>query len=766
MSNVVLIGKPNSGKSTLFNALTGSSQRVGNWPGVTVEKKIGKLIESKIDCDVVDLPGTYSLNLVDENTSLDEKIAISYLHNHSCNLIINVVDASNLERNLFLTLQLIETGIPIVLALNMLDVAKRDGKKINIDKLSKRLGCKVVPIVASKQEGLKELSNIVSELLSNEKVALENKENNILKYSEIIENEVSILIKELKTTEQIGNISVRRKALGLLEGDLCSNSHVPAHIPSTVKHAQNNIFKLLSTEADIVVASARYELIDNILFDCQKINASINLKPNVSKTIDKVVLNNYLGFPIFIFMMYLMFIFSINFGGVFQDFFDIASHTIFVDGLSYLLNSIQTPIWLKAILADGLGKGINTVVSFIPVLSAMFFFLSILEDSGYMVRAAFLMDRLMRVIGLPGKSFVPMIVGFGCNVPSVLGARTLEYKQDRILTIMLSPFMSCSARLAIFTVFVAAFFQQGAQNIVFALYVIGIVMAVLTGLILKKTLLPGKPSPMILELTEYHLPSIKNALRKTSHRLKSFILKAGRLILPLCVLIGGLNNVQLQDSDNVTVLESFGKTITPVFYPMGIDENNWQASVGLLTGVLAKEVVVGTLNTLYVDDSDKALENYEDDFSLKSGLLEALDSIVINFKNLKNVFSNPFKYSENDEDFGAGFLGKMHQKFDGKYGAFAYLLFILLYMPCVSVTAVMYREIGKGWTMFSVFWTTGLAYAVSVSFYQLANFALHPISSVSWAFGMFFLMYITLMFVKKYGKLQEKSFPTPIVILR
>jgi ferrous iron transport protein B len=450
-------------------------------------------------------------------------------------------------------------------------------------------------------------------------------------------------------------------------------------------------------------------------------------------------------------MMYLLFVFSINIGGAFQDFFDIASQTIFVDGFAYWLNHLGAPMWLIALLANGIGKGINTTLTFIPVIGSMFLFLALLEDSGYMARAAFVIDRFMRALGLPGKAFVPMIVGFGCNVPAVMGARTLENKRDRILTIMMTPFMSCGARLAIFAVFTTAFFPVGGQNIVFALYLIGISMAILTGFLLRSTLLKGDPSPLVMELPQYHMPRMKTLLLHAWQRLKGFVYRAGCLIVPICVLLGALNALNLDgtlntgEGDTHSLLSMVGRFVTPLFAPMGIHADNWPATVGLVTGVLAKEVVIGTLNTLYSQMGQVAgVLHGADGFQLWTGLSQAVQSIPQNFGKISSVFANPMLAQAPISTLNQGVYGVMYQRFDGQIGAFAYLLFVLLYFPCISTMAVMMRELHRGWSLFSGIWMTGVAYGTAVTFYQAATFLRHPLSSSVWILSIATLFFATI----------------------
>ncbi|OGT67093.1 MAG: ferrous iron transport protein B [Gammaproteobacteria bacterium RIFCSPHIGHO2_12_FULL_45_9] len=496
----------------------------------------------------------------------------------------------------------------------------------------------------------------------------------------------------------------------------------------------------MGEDADILLADARYRWVQAIIEQC--VDHTAVTIPKWTTRLDNVVLHRVLGIPLFLVVMYLMFLFSINVGGAFQDFFDISSETIFVSGLATALNALQAPGWLIALLANGIGKGINTTITFVPVIGAMFLFLALLEDSGYMARAAFVVDRGMRALGLPGKAFVPMIVGFGCNVPAVMGARTLEHKRDRILTIMMSPFMSCGARLAIFAVFAAAFFPNSGQNIVFALYLVGIGMALLTGLVLRKTLLHGEPSPFVLELPPYHVPHVRTLLLHAWQRLKGFVFRAGRLIIPICMLIGALNAINLDgtlslvDGDMNSLLSSLGRWVTPIFAPMGIYADNWPATVGLVTGILAKEVVVGSLNTLYSQVGHLTSIAPVDGFQLWTSLVEAARSIPANLSQLGGALANPLVAEAPIHSLDQGVYGVMYRYFDGKIGAFAYLLFVLLYFPCISTTAAMLRELHRGWAIFSICWMTGIAYGASVFFYQAATWSRHPLSSSLWLSGV------------------------------
>lgn len=702
MTTIALVGNPNSGKTTLFNALTGSNQRVGNWPGVTVEKKAGTVEISGKPCSLIDLPGVYSLGL-NSSCSLDEQIATDYILSGQVDVIINVVDATNLERHLYLSSMLLELQIPMVVAVNMQDVAQQ--RKISIDnkKLSQQLGCAVSFVQANKEKGLSQLLQDVA--------------------SATIPAKPELAIPA-DINEAINTLAAQ-------------NDSPYAQFQAKLKLMTEQLQTELTTDEDIdvIINDAHYDWVHQVSLQC--VSQGGQSSEHLTAKIDKIILNRWLAIPIFLAVMYSLFLFAINIGGAFQDFFDLTTDAIFVKGLADTLHRWNWPAWAIALCANGFGKGVNTTVTFIPVITAMFFFLSMLENSGYMARAAFVVDRAMRLLGLPGKSFVPMIVGFGCNVPAIMAARTLETKRDQLLTVLMSPYMACSARLAIFAVFVAAFFPSGGQNVVFLLYLIGILMAVFTGMILRKTVLMGEASSLVIELPPYHMPSFKRLIKHTGYRLKFFLVRAGKLILPMCVLLGGLNalmlngDISLLDASNESVLSWIGKSMTPIFAPMGITQENWPATVGLLTGTLAKEVVVGSLNSLY-GQMLHASQAHPIPFDLLTSLKEAVMTIPENLGNLGEAIFNPISASSPDGDLSTSVYGVMVNHFNGAIGAFAYLLFVLLYLPCVSTIAAIRQEANKRWMWFSVLWSTGLAYLVAVCFYQIATFFYHPMQTLFW----------------------------------
>ncbi|MFZ4077407.1 MAG: ferrous iron transport protein B [Legionellaceae bacterium] len=610
MTRFLLVGNPNCGKTTLFNALTGDHERVGNWPGVTVDVKSKQLAWKDQVFEVMDLPGLYSLEVFGtEALSQDEQQAKNALRLAQPDGLINVIDACQLERHLYLTSQLLELGHPMVVVLNKMDCARERGLTIDIHAMSALLGCPVLPMEAHRHQGVEALKDV-------------------------------LLTPIEKPTP-----------LTLVGG---------------------------MTEDDIVMADRRYTAVHEVVLKVQKKRSDVS--EYLTEKLDRFILNRFLAYPIFFLVMYGLFFFAIHVGGFFQPMFDRATSFVFVEGAAHVFEMMHAPDWFVAWGAYGIGKGINTTLTFIPVMAALYFFLSLLEGSGYMARAAFVVDRAMRYLGLPGKSFVPMIIGFGCNVPAVMAGRTLDSDRDRLLTILMSPFMSCSARLAIYSIFAATFFPDNGQYIVFSLYFLGVFMAVLTGFLLRKTVFKGETSSLILELPAYHRPSLGRLFKDTADRVSVFIFRAGKLIIPVCAVLGAMNALStdghtLSSGDTHSLLAYLGQWITPCFEPMGLTPERWPATVALMTGMLAKEVVIGTLNGLHVD---------------------------------------------------------LYHLFDGQVGAYAYLLFVLFYIPCVSTMAVIRQEASRKLMWFSIGWSTLVAYSAAVLFYQLATFERHEVQSLTW----------------------------------
>ncbi|MCR1974528.1 ferrous iron transport protein B [Clostridium sporogenes] len=582
MITTALLGNPNVGKTSLFNQLTGSNQYVGNWAGVTVEKKEG-LVNNSIK--IVDLPGIYAM----DTFSNEEKVSKNFLINGNVDVIIDIVDASNLDRNLYLTTQLKQFNKPIILVLNMIDVAENKGIKINYDILSKELNVKVIPIIASKGIGIDKLI----ETLEN-KTFLSYKDNNDYNFE-----------SERDAYKFIGNIF--EKAVTLEEKKTISNTD----------------------------------------------------------KIDKIVLNPVLAYPLFLGILYIIFKFTFNWVGTpLADYIDALLNDSLIPYLGTLLAS--TAPWFKSLLLDGIVAGVGSVIVFLPVILTLFLGISFLEDSGYMARAAFIMDKLMRKMGLSGKAFIPMVVGFGCSVPGIMSARTLESERDRKLTALLVPLMSCNARLPVYALFASVFFSGHETSIVFSLYILGILLAFIIGLLFKNTLFKKDEEPFIIELPEYKMPEFKNLMLHTWDKGKGFLKKAGTIIFSISVIVWLLSNFNFSGmvDINESFLASLGRVLSPIFKPLGF--SGWQTSVSLLTGLMAKEVIVGTMGVIYGGD-------------LKVTLL--------------NHFS--------------------------PLSAYSFLVFVLLYTPCVSVVATMRKEYGSKMALFSVTYQIILAWIISFLIYNV-----------------------------------------------
>ena len=698
MIRIALVGNPNCGKTTLFNLLTGANQKVGNWPGVTVERKVGETSIAGSRFELVDLPGVYSLET--EHVSLDERIAQDFIAQQQSDLLINLVDASNLERSLVLTQQLLEQQVPVVVLLNMLDVAEQEGLTINQGRLEKELGVRVIPFVASRKTGLSDLEDYLATIATGESAGT--------------------------TTASAG-----------------------ANTPSSPKEPGNAQDQILR----------RYHRSRQLMDGVVEVTSTTH---SLSERLDSVVLNRWLGLPVFLLVMYLMFTVAVNVGAVFIDFFDILFAAVLVDWLGWFLQSLSLPAVIVTLLADGVGGGITLVATFIPVIGFLYLCLSFLEDSGYMSRAAFVIDRIMSGIGLPGNAFVPLIVGFGCNVPAVMASRTLNRDSDRLMTIAMAPFMSCGARLTVYALFAAAFFQQSGQNIVFFLYLLGIGLAIFTGWVFRKQLFTGEITPSFQEMPAYHLPVARNILLTTWFRLKGFIMRAGRTIVMVVVALSFLNSIGTdlsfgnEDSEN-SVLSVVGKSITPAFAPIGVQEDNWPATVGLFTGMFAKEAIVGTLDALYSepDDDGDAAEAPD----LMAAASEAVSSIGAELAALGGALTDPLGISIGDvsdieavaeeQEVQTSTLTNMAALFATPFAAFCYLVFVLLYAPCVAVLGAVNKEAGWRWTLLVFSWCTGLAYITASTIYQLGTFSEHPLFSALWILAMLAILLGFIHYLKR-----------------
>ncbi len=666
---IALAGNPNCGKTTIFNELTGSSQYVGNWPGVTVEKKEGKLKGHK-DVTIVDLPGIYSLSPY----TLEEVVTRNFLIDERPDVIINIVDGSNIERNLYLTTQLVELGIPVVIALNMMDVVNKNGDMINTSKLSKSLGCEVLETSALKGKGLKELSDKAVEIgKSTPKVTLLNT------FSKDTEEVLSNIEKLLKGNSLIKN--PRWFYIKLFERDekVLEYLKLDNNTKDKLDNLINNYEESLDDDAESIITTERYDYIGEITTSCVKKKNNSNL--TTSDKIDKVVTNRWLALPIFALVMLGIYYIAVTTIGTIAT--DWVNDTLFAEliqgNVSNWLMNMQVADWLHGLIVDGIIGGVGAVLGFVPQIMVLFFLISLLEDCGYMARVAFIMDRIFRRFGLSGKSFIPMLIGSGCSVPAVMASRTIENDRDRKMTIMLTPFIPCSAKLPVFALLAGAFFpsQPWAAP---SMYFLGIAMVILSGIILKKTkLFKGDPAPFVMELPQYRIPSLKGLLIHMWDRGKAFIIKAGTIIFVASGLIWFLQSfswsLQMVDAQD-SILASIGNVIAPIFAPLGF--GNWQSAVATVTGFLAKENVVATFGVL---------------FGLGAELTESDPNLVSTMGQLFNIVS-----------------------------AYSFMAFTLLAAPCFAAIGAIKREMGSWkWTFIAIGYQTGLAYVVSLIIYQVGR---------------------------------------------
>lgn len=764
--SIALIGNPNSGKTTLFNKLTGSRQRVGNWPGVTVDKKTGDYTYQKQRIDVIDLPGTYAIESIYTGVSQDEIVVRNFVLGDPTSLIINIIDATNLQRNLYLTTQLLDLHRPMIVVLNMMDAVSASGESINVAELRAQLGCPVVAISANNGSGLNELMSTIKDAVEKN----EPPQPKILTLGSVQEAVINGFLATLPADSKLPKMS-RWQLYELLLGvepENPLNQIEQQKLEQCRSQLARNCQCNDDLEIDIALASARYDVIDALARSV--IEKPRQASSNLTARIDSWALSRVFGIPIFLAAMYLMFMLAINVGSAFIDFFEILVGSITVDGSKHLLEQADAPQWLIAILANGLGGGIQTVSTFIPVIAAMFLCLSFLEDSGYLARAAMVVDRGMRAIGLPGKAFVPMLVGFGCNVPAIMGTRTLESTRDRLMSIMMIPFMSCGARLPVYALFAAVFFPKNGQNVVFILYLVGIAVAVFTGLALKHSILPGATTPFIMELPSYRMPTMRNLLTLTWERLKGFIIQAGKAILIMVMILSVFNSLGTDGSfgnenTDKSVLANIGKEITPIFTPMGIQEQNWPATVGIFTGIFAKEAVIGTLNALYSQMGQDETDEQEAKYDLLADAKRAFASIPENLAGLTENIGDPFGISANmaggdihavqeENDIADNAIKQIQIAFSTSSAAIAYLIFILLYTPCAAALGAVYREAGSKWTLMVAVWTFVVAWIGATGYYQASLLTSAPTQASIWLGGLAATLLILFLILRWFGRKQ------------
>jgi ferrous iron transport protein B len=667
-----LAGNPNCGKTTMFNELTGSSQYVGNWPGVTVEKKGGKLKGNK-EVEIVDLPGVYSLSPY----TLEEVVTRNFMLNDEPDAVINIVDASNIERNLYLTTQILEMGIPTVVALNMMDIVEKNGDKIDINKLSKSLGCPVVETSALKGNGVKAAAEKAIEVAK-----AKNKTKFILPYSEETK-EAFEKIEEVITREiSIDGIEKRWLAVKLFERDenIIEKLKISKNVLDEIEIITQKYEAKLDDDSESIVTGDRYAFIGEVV--SAAIKKQNRGKETTSDKIDKVVTNRFLALPIFVAIMYIVYYLAITIGTMGTDWInDTLFGEIIQGNVTDWMANANVADWLQGLITGGIISGVGTVLGFIPQIALLFLFLAILEDCGYMARVAFIMDRIFRKFGLSGKSFIPMLISSGCGVPGIMATRTMENERDRKMTIMVTTFIPCSAKLPVIALIASAFFND-ATWVAPSAYFLGIIMIVISGIILKKTkLFSGDPSPFVMELPQYHVPAVKGVLMHMWDRIAAFTKKAATIILVSCAAVWFLQSFnwsfEMVDADN-SILASIGNIIAPIFAPLGF--GNWQSAVATVTGLVAKENLVGTLGVLF-------------------GIADASETDAALISNVSIMYTAA--------------------------SGFAFMAFNLLCAPCFAAIGAIKREMGNWkWTFITLGFQTGTAYIVALVINQVGNYAL------------------------------------------
>ena len=667
---IALAGNPNCGKTTLFNALTGSNQFVGNWPGVTVEKKEGKLKGHK-DVTIMDLPGIYSLSPY----TLEEVVARNYLINERPDAILNIVDGTNIERNLYLSTQIMELGIPVIMAVNMMDIVEKNGDKIHIDKLAKKLGCEAVTISALKGTGIKEAADKAVQIAQKKGAAVPVHE---------FDKDVEAVIRtvESKLGSDIVNEQKRFFAIKLLEKDdkITEQMKSVPDVSAEIKQLEDKF----DDDTESIITNERYVYISSIIGDCVTKNKKNAM--TTSDKIDRIVTNRWLALPIFAVVMWVVYYVSVTTVGTFVTDWtnDVLFGEIIPPAIENLLNAIHCADWLQGLILDGIVAGVGAVLGFVPQMLVLFLFLAFLESCGYMARVAFIMDRIFRKFGLSGKSFIPMLIGSGCGVPGIMASRTIENDRDRKMTIMTTTFVPCGAKLPIIALIAGALFN-GASWVAPSAYFVGIAAIICSGIILKKTkLFAGDPAPFVMELPAYHWPTVSNVLRSMWERGWSFIKKAGTIILMSTIVLWFLMNFGWVDGSfgmleaeqlNDSILASIGSVIAPLFAPLGWGD--WKMAVAAVSGLIAKENVVGTFGIL-------------------------------------------FGFGEVAED-GAEIWGQLAGSLS-TVAAYSFLVFNLLCAPCFAAMGAIKREMNNTkWFFTAIGYQTLLAYVVSLCIYQIGN---------------------------------------------
>lgn len=709
---VAVAGNPNTGKTTLINAIAGTNLHVGNWPGVTIEKKEAKFRYKDYEIHLIDLPGTYSLS----NNSEEEKIAVDFLIKEKPDVVIDVVDSTNLERNLYLTVQLLELELPVVIALNMWDEAVAKGIEIDYKKLEKLLCVRAVPTSAVKGEGINQLLDAVIEIFNRKE-----KPVCVLHFEDPLEEEIKKILRQIEEIQPVllDLYPKRYLVLSLIEGNE-SFIDIPVNekLQQIIQQFRQNIKKLYHRDPVTLIVEERYSIIISIYEQVVKKHPVKSV--DITFLLDKLFLHKVLGLPIFFVLMWLLFEFTFELSSPYVDWLDSVLSSFVAPAVSQFLSSMGASEWFRSFVSEGIIGGVGFVLVFVPVLFFLYVFMAFLEGSGYMARAAFLMDRFMSFLGLSGKSFIPMIIGFGCNVPAVYATRTLENPKEKILTVLMIPFMSCGARLTVYAFFVTIFFTQHKTAVIMFLYLLGIAVAVVVAFILQKFFFKTKSYPFVLELPPYRLPTFRFVMKNAWIKTRAFLYEAGTFILATSIVIWFLLHfpIGVKKTED-SVFGHISKVIAPVFEPLGF--GNWQAAGALMSGFVAKEVVISTMGNIYVGE---VIEE-EEKINIKEGLIEVgkgfVDANIQAGEKLLSIFGLVKTAEEEEEKPDTSLMEAVRNAFT-PLTAFSFLVFLLLYTPCMATVFAIKQELNSWkWTGISIGLNLTSAWIVTFLIYNIGK---------------------------------------------
>ena len=711
---VAVAGNPNTGKTTLINAIAGTNLHVGNWPGVTIEKKEAEFEYKGYKIHLIDLPGTYSLS----NNTAEEKVAVEFLIKEKPDVVIDVVDSTNLERNLYLTVQLLELELPLVIALNMWDEAASKGIEIDYKKLGKLLCSKVIPTVAAKGEGVQEILDAVIQTYENKE-----KPKCILHFEDQLEEELKKIAKVIEEKQPVlfDLYPKRFLVLSLIEGNtFFIEININEEILKAVETFKTEIKKLYHKDATTIIVEERYSIIISIYEQCVKKHPVKEV--DITLILDKIFLHKIFGLPIFFVLMWLLFEFTFELSSPYVDWLDNTLGSFVAPLVAQLLDSAGASPWFRSFVTDGIIGGVGFVLVFVPVLFFLYMFMAFLEGSGYMARAAFLMDRFMSVIGLSGKSFIPMIIGFGCNVPAVYATRTLENPKEKILTVLMIPFMSCGARLTVYAFFITIFFTHHRAFVLMFLYLLGVFVAVVVALIYNRFVFKSESYPFILELPPYRLPTFRYLIKNSWIKTKAFLYEAGTFILATSIVIWFLLHfpVGVKNTED-SLFGKISKTIAPAFEPL--EFGTWQAAGALMSGFVAKEVVISTMGNIYAEEAFQ--EEKVEKVNIKEKLIETgkgfIDANIEAAKKIISVFGLISIEKEEEEKADTSLIEAVRNAFT-PLTAFSFLVFLLLYTPCMATVFAIKQELNSWkWAGISVLTNLTSAWIVTFIIYNIGK---------------------------------------------